>query len=162
MIHGISRVLVFTKPSHWTNIYLQEFRNAQKASLTDVQSIVKKYSLTQGYNTSQALSIYVDAAFYDQTLSYAAGFVIYSPDGVMVADGHLKIKPPGTIMVAELQAIYHGVLFGISNTEGPWRIFSDSVDAIHAIRSRKSYKGVEEAIIQEIKLQFRNSSVEGV
>lgn len=65
-------------------------------------------------------------------------------------------------MGAELQAIYHRINFGITNTEGPWIILSDSIDAIHAIRSDKIFKGVEEAIIQDIKDQLRNFEVKRV
>lgn len=117
------RLVNFTKFGLWTDNNLHEFRNTRKISNIEGMSLLKKYSLDQGSTTSRALSIFVDAAFCDQSLSYATGLDIFNPEGVMVAVGHRSIQPPGSIMAAELQAIHHGVQFGISNTEGPWRIF---------------------------------------
>lgn len=79
-----------------------------------------------------------------------------------MAAGFKRINPPGNVLAAELKAILHGVEYGLSNTRGPWRVFSGSIEVIHAVCSDISYKGVEEDTIREVKKLFSNSLVQGV
>lgn len=65
-------------------------------------------------------------------------------------------------MNAEIQAIIKEVECWLANKEGKARIFSDSLEAIHAIVSDDDYKGIEEDNILRARCLIRDPSVEGV
>lgn len=75
----------------WTDNYLHDFRKAQKVNQTTGLSLPEKYSVGLNNSMSQALSIYVNAAFCDPT---AIGFAIFDPGEAIIAAGCNKIKPP--------------------------------------------------------------------
>lgn len=147
---------------YWSNKMLQDYREVHIKVEHKGQDLSTKYAVSHDRTTDNQKTICVEAAFNDDTLSYATGFVIYDPEGKMMAAGYHKINPPGSVLNAELYAIANGLDFGMNNVEGPWRILTDSLDAFHAIRSENSYKGLEEDILQKLRTQFRNSQVFGV
>lgn len=59
-----------------------------------------------------------------------------------------RFKPRA--LSVEINAIYLGTSFWIKKSPGTVRIFSDSIDVIHAINSDNTYKGVEEHVINEV------------
>lgn len=104
----------------------------------------------------------MDVAYCEDSSSYATGYAVFDNRNDLVAAGCKPIKPPGSVMAAELITIKNGLLLGNLNSQTPWRIYSDSINAIHVIQLGKRYKGVEENIILTIKQLMRDSSVEGV
>lgn len=95
-------------------------------------------------------------------MSYATTFAIFDPGGNLWAVGFRKIQPPGSIMAAELQAMQDGLLFGKHHRPGPFRILSDSLEAIHAVLSEIQYERVEELLIKDIKSHINDSAVKEV
>lgn len=59
-----------------------------------------------------------------------------------------KIGPTGFVMAAELRAIKDGINFWDQHHSGPLRVHSDSLEAIHAIYSDSTYRGVEEKMVK--------------
>lgn len=96
---------------------------------------MEKYFPPHATNNNQDTSIFVDATFCDESKSYATYFVIFDPGGLQIAAGFRKIKPPGTVLAAELQAIYDGIIYGEKYFSGNLRVSSDSVEAIHSVSS---------------------------
>lgn len=108
---------------NWAKYYIQEYRNAQSAKNMNGIPLVRKYTWPQDRNHRRISSIFVDAAYCDKKLSYSTDFAIFYPGGGMIAAGFQRIKPPGSIMAAELQVVLHEVHFGVSDTEGPCVVF---------------------------------------
>lgn len=129
---------------------------------SNFQSLVARYTVHRDDGNNQEHTICVDAAFCDENHSYATGYVIYDPVGILKAVGFRKIKPTGSILAAEVHAIYNSLVAGIVQVQGLIRIFSDSVDAIHSIYSKKKYNGVEEIHIERTIRLIDDFSVIGV
>lgn len=64
--------------------------------------------------------------------------------------GH-QINPPGSILNAELIAIEAGFKFWIDKGKGNIKIFSDSLEAIHVLRTDQDHFGIEEDCINRPK-----------
>lgn len=74
--------------------------------------LAKKYSRPTEEIDCRVHSIYVDAAYYDLKHVYAVGYAVFDPGGALIATGGRCLHSPGTIMAAELEAIYYGIQFG--------------------------------------------------
>lgn len=112
-----------------------------------LQPLVDRYKPPGETNNIQEYTICVDATFYDDTHSYATGFVIYDPSDSLRGVGFRKINPPGSVLAADVQAIYNGMSYGNEHFRGRKRILSDSLKAIHSIHNKDKYKGTEEFYI---------------
>lgn len=143
-------------------LFYSQFREALRTIGNNGQNLSTKYEVTESFTTNNHHALFVDATFYDEIVSYATGFVIYDPGGNMVAAGFQQISPPGSVMAAELHAIANGNDFASEFCEGPWKIFTDSLDVVHALRSGSIFKGMEEDILQRARDQICNSQVVGV
>lgn len=75
---------------------------AQRKIPNNGQTLVEKYSPSQDQSSNQDFTIFVDAAFCEVTNSYSTGFAISDPGGKIMAASFRKIKPPGTVLAAEL------------------------------------------------------------
>lgn len=146
---------------YWTDQALENFQKAQRTILVNGTSLLARYATTYKSTNLQSLSIFVDAAYDDKWNAYATGVAIFDPGGKILAAGCRNISLPGSVMVAELQAILDGILFGRKHFTDTYRIFSDSIDAIHALQSGDSYKGYEAELINDIIKTTSNSSVIG-
>lgn len=129
---------------------------------TNQQSLVFKYSISEVELGNHDYNIFVDAAFCDRSHSYATAFAVFDPDGQLKAVGFRKIRPTGSIMAAELQALHDGLIFGDRNFSGTKRIFFDSLEAIHLVYSKAKYIGVEELLIRNINTLISGSLVKRV
>lgn len=150
------------KWGNWTDKFLDEYRSAECKLNISYQPLIGKYTALVVNKSYHEYTILVDAAFNDDTLSYATGYAIFYPGGSLCVVGFRKIPPTGSVMAAEVKAIYNGVLFGEHNLQGPKRILSDSLEAIHAIRGKEMYKGVEEINIRITKRLIEGFSITGV
>lgn len=119
--------------NNWSSIHIQEYRKAQLIGRINGIPQVRKYSRSPDEDDRRVQSIYVDVAYCDLKLTYTTGFAIFDPGGVIIAADCKSLKPPGTIMAAELEAIHNSIRFGIANTAGQWAVFSNSLDVIHAV-----------------------------
>lgn len=76
------------------------------------------------------------------------GFSIIDPlDRDWGKGGHC-INPPGTILNAEIMAIEAGLAFWKDKGTGRIKVFSNSIEAIHALRTDHEYTGIEESSIK--------------
>lgn len=68
----------------------------------------------------------------------------------MWAARYQKISPTGLVMAAKLRAIKDGFLFWQQYRPDPIKIFSDSMDAINALKTDAQYMGVVKDVINQI------------
>lgn len=80
---------------NWADNFLKEYRSAQHKICNTSHSLIDRYSKPRANLPEQGFTIYVDAAFNDETLSYATGYAIFYPGGVLVAVGCRRISPMG-------------------------------------------------------------------
>lgn len=106
--------------------------------------------------------MFVDAAFKEDILEFDTGYAIFYPSGSLMAAGGKSLNPLGLVLTAELEAIKLGMKYFFDNSITEFHIFSDSLDVVHAIRSRAEYLGIEEHIIDDLRIMIGNTSVKGI
>lgn len=147
--------------SHWTEAYLDAYHKAQIKIPQKTISLSDRYAPDPTQDNMDCFAIFVDAAFNSNTV-FSTGFAIYDMGGTIWAVGYRRIPSLGTVMSAELQAIHNCINSWRSHNSGPFRILSVSTDAIHALHSEQTYKGVEKDIIKILKDQMKDPSLRGI
>lgn len=94
-----------------------------------------------------------------QTNQCAYGFILKDSGLKRKAEGGNNIRPPGTAMNTEIQAIIKGLEYWLRNKQGVVRVFSDSLEAIHAINTDQVYQGIEEDNISRARLMIKDPLV---
>lgn len=132
---------------HWAEAHLDSFRKAQVKLPPRSSSLLKTYSPDQSQDRKNCFFVFIDAAYNSLSHVYATNFAIYDPRGNICVVGYHRIPPWGTVMAAELQTIHDGISYWKDHRPSPLKVFSDSTDAIHSIRSDHTYKGIEDDLI---------------
>lgn len=114
-INGVHKI----KWGEWTESFLHEYRNTQLKINLSCLSLISRYSAHVENRAFNEYTFFVDATFNDDTLSYATGYAIFDPGGSLCAVGFRKIPPTGSVMAAEVKAIYNGALMGSLTSMGP-------------------------------------------
>lgn len=125
-------------------------------------SLVSKYSFSNPNNEDNVFSLFVDAAFNKETNIYTVGFHILDPSGLSWGGGGKRINPPGSILNAEVLAIEEGVTFWKMRSKSKIKILTDSVEAVHALRTSHDYNGVEENSIKRTRYLIDDPLVKSV
>lgn len=146
----------------WTVNYLYDFQKAQLHNPTRGGSFVARYIQDHKRSNIMAYTINVDAAYNKTKMEFATAYAIFDPGGKIWAAGFRQIQAPESVMAAELRAIADGISFGKRNVPGKFKVFSDSVEAVHSVYTTIPYKGIEEQTISEIKNNIRDSQVTGI
>lgn len=147
---------------HWADNIYKAFKMISEADKIKHKDLVYRYGLKNEGPMEKCYSIHADAAYNKHSNKYAYGFILKDSDNIKKAEVGIPLKPPGTIMNAEILAIIKCLEHWMTIKTGRVRIFSDSVEAIHAINTDSDYKGIEEENILRARSLSRDSSVEGV
>lgn len=147
---------------HWSDNIHRVFKAIAEADRINNADQTIRYSLKNVDPGDNCHSIHTDAAFNNSLNRYSYRFILKDNNHKKVVMEGNPLKAPGTIMNAELQAIIKGVECWLAMKDGRVRIFSDSLEAIHAIISENGYKGIEEDNILRARCLIKDPSVEGV
>lgn len=146
----------------WTDNFFDDFHKAQCKLDTTHHPLIARYTTPLENDNRQEYTIFVDAAYCDESHSYATGFAIYDPGGYLRVVGFQKIPPTGSVMAAEVQTIYNGLTYGERNFSGSKRIFSDSLEASTRLAAKINTKGLKRSTFKKTKRLMEDSSVTGV
>lgn len=124
-----------SKDFSWCDRFLADFEGAQ-ATFREVSAVpVVTARRWDSSLCGSAYTLQVDASFDDVSFSYSVGAAILGFEGQVLGASCQKIRPPGSVLGAELMAV---------------NICSDSTDAVLAITKHGTYYGPEGGVLNNI------------
>lgn len=160
--HGKSKAGVTDISAGWALRYYHN-HTAMMATISEISDVPSsRFSRWDRRAAFTGNILKVDAGYDEVRSLFSVGAVVYNKDLVIKAAFGEPIRHPGSILAAELHAIRLGLQRYKDYFTGEVSIYTDSQDAMHAIRSKDEYLGPAGAALALTREVLETVQVKGV
>lgn len=146
-------------------LFLDEYQLAQNQLKSSSESgaggALSYHSPNNGPNLYD-YRLEVDAAVAPQRGKFGIGFLIRDANGVVRVAAAIPISEPLSVLMGELTALYHGMLFCVDAGYSKVQVVSDSLVAVRVVTGHQQLRDHTGIILQDVRSLLSNDVFAGI